>query len=134
MTTLTRLAVIAALSALSFYGCAQKHDVVKPSTSPAPQITISIQNLKFIPQNIQVTPGTIIHWTNRDPVDHDITSGVSINGRKARGLKKTRLPDGKFSSGLFGKNKGFTVTLSKPGEYPYYCSVHPFMTGKIIVK
>ncbi len=133
MMTFTRLAVVLVLF-ISASGCAQKQVVAGQAVHPAPQVAIHIRNLKFVPQDIQVTPGTVIRWTNLDPMDHDVTSGVSINGRKARGLKKTRFPDQKFSSGLFGKNRTFSVTLSKPGEYPYYCSVHPFMTGKIIVK
>jgi len=108
-----------------------QHQSAQPD---CPIVKVGIKNLQFVPNNITVAPGTTIRWTNLDAVDHDVTSGTSITGRKARGLAKTRFPDNKFSSGLFGKDKSFSVTLDRPGEYTYYCSVHPFMTGKITVK
>ena len=51
----------------------------------------------------RVPVGTTVRWVNHDPFTHDVTSGISILGREARQVEKTKLPDGKFSSGLFGK-------------------------------
>ncbi len=87
-----------------------------------------------MPSEVTVAAGTTINWVNLDPVDHDVTSGVSVIGRKARDMKQTKFPDNKFSSGLFGKDKTFSVTLDEKGEYKYYCNIHPFMIAKIVVK
>jgi len=95
---------------------------------------VEIWNLKFMPDVITVKPGTVIKWVNKDDFDHDVTSGLSINGPEARNMDETKFPDHKFYSGLFGQGKSFSVTLTKKGEYNYYCNIHPFMVAKIIVK
>ncbi len=97
-------------------------------------VTIEIKNLQFVPSEVTVAAGTTINWVNLDPVDHDVTSGVSVIGRKTRDMKQTKFPDNKFSSGLFGKDKTFSVTLDEKGEYKYYCNIHPFMIAKLVVK
>ncbi len=97
-------------------------------------VTVEIKNLLFVPSELVVDAGTTINWVNLDPVDHDVTSGVSLIGRKTRNMKQTKFPDDKFSSGLFGKDKTFSVTFDVKGEYKYYCNIHPFMIAKIVVK
>jgi len=94
---------------------------------------VRIKNFKYTPNVIEVVLGSTVRWINVDSLDHDVTSGETITGRKSRGLKKTKFPDGMFSSGLFGKDRAFSKTFDEPGVYPYYCNVHPFMTGKVIV-
>ena len=97
-------------------------------------VIIEIKNLQFVPSEVTVAAGTTINWVNLDPVDHDVTSGVSVIGRKTRDMKQTKFPDNRFSSGLFGKDKTFSVTLDEKGEYKYYCNIHPFMIAKLVVK
>jgi len=97
-------------------------------------VTIEIENLKFVPADLVVAPGTTIRWINLDQVDHDVTSGKSLIGRATRGMAKTKFPDDKFASGLFGKDKSFSVTFDKKGEYQYYCDIHPFMIARIVVE
>lgn len=97
-------------------------------------VTVEIRNLKFVPSELNVAPGTTIRWINLDPLDHDVTSGVSVTGRNTRNMQKTRFPDDKFASGLFGKDESFSVTLLEKGEYQYYCNIHPFMSARIVVK
>ena len=82
-----------------------------------------------IPDKGTFTPGTVtikkeerVTWKNEDTAAHTITSG------------KPGYPDGNFDSGLFTSKGEFTHTLMKKGEYPYYCLVHPWKKGKIIVK
>jgi len=104
----------------------------KSATSPV--AVVEIKGLKFVPAELTITAGTSVKWVNRDPFDHDVTSGVSINGREMRGMKQTRFPDHKFSSGLFGENKSFSFIFDEPGEYKYYCNIHPFMVASIVVK
>ena len=107
----------------------------EPGVTPSNQsVMVNIQNVQFAPAEITVQAGTQVRWVNLDPLDHDVTSGVSIVGRQARGVNKTKLPDGNFRSALFSTNKTFSFTFSAAGEYPYYCDLHPFMIGKVIVK
>ena len=95
---------------------------------------VEITNIRFEPAEITIKTGTTVTWTNLDPVDHDVTSGISINGRKSRNMKQTKFPDNKFSSGLFGRNESFSNTFDAEGVYDYYCNVHPFMVARIIVE
>ncbi|MFQ5514812.1 MAG: cupredoxin family copper-binding protein [Myxococcota bacterium] len=103
---------------------------------PGPEgaAVITIENLKFSPARLVVSAGTTVRWLNRDPFPHDVTSGRSVVGREARGLEETRFPDGRFSSGLFGKDAAFSFTFREKGEYSYYCNIHPFMVGRIVVE
>lgn len=106
----------------------------REKTAGPPTTQVEISNLKFVPAELHVRPGTKVIWTNTDPVDHDVTSGVSVNGRQTRDMKQTKFPDGKFSSGLFGAQKTFTYIFKTKGEFDYYCNVHPFMTAKVVVE
>lgn len=108
---------------------ARSADLEKPVT-----VTIEIRNFRFTPERLTVEPGTTIRWINRDEVAHDVTSGTAVTGRRARQMAQTRFSDGRFSSGLFAPGGSYSVTLTETGKYPYYCSIHPFMTGGIVVK
>lgn len=77
---------------------------------------IIIDNFAFTPKELTVNSGTTITWKNNDKVVHTI---VSQNLFESKTLK-----DG----------DQFTFTFNTPGEYNYYCSIHPSMRGKIIVK
>ena len=99
-----------------------------------PDKSVEIKNLQFVPIELVVAAGTTINWLNLDPLDHDVTSGVSVLGRQTRGMKQTKFPDEKFASGLFGQGKSFSVTFDAKGEYYYYCNIHPFMVAKILVR
>ena len=97
-------------------------------------VTVEIKKLQFMPAEVTIIAGTTIRWINLDPVDHDVTSGVSVTGRKTRSMKQTKFPDNKFASGLFGQDKSFSVMFDEKGEYNYYCNIHPFMVAKIFVR
>lgn len=79
--------------------------------------TISIDNFQFSPKVATVKAGTEITWINRDDVPHLV---ISANGK---------FP----SSRTLDTDQKFTTKFSTPGEFPYFCSLHPQMTGKIIV-
>lgn len=76
----------------------------------------------FDPYELVVTSGTSVIWTNLDAAAHTVTSGMPEGG-----------PDGFFDSALFVSNGEFSHTFYQPGEYNYFCMVHPWMVGKIIV-
>jgi plastocyanin len=75
-----------------------------------------IQNFGFNPVTITVAAGTTITWTNKDNVAHTVTSTTGI-----------------FDSGSFGTNGTYVHTFSTAGNFPYYCTIHPYMTGTVIV-
>jgi plastocyanin len=81
--------------------------------------------LAFDPLEITVKVGTTVQWTNKDLIAHDITSGLSdgVQGE----------PDGKFQSGFMNEGDVWTYTFTEVGEFPYYCSPHPWMIGKVTV-
>jgi len=79
-------------------------------------------NSCFIPFNVSVSTGEEITWSNNDSAAHTVTSGTPSDG-----------PDGNFDSGLFMADGTFSATLDESGEYPYFCMVHPWMTGNITV-
>ncbi|MEM3006484.1 MAG: plastocyanin/azurin family copper-binding protein [Candidatus Nitrosotenuis sp.] len=76
----------------------------------------------FVPSSLTVPVGTSVTWTNDDTAAHTVTSGSDTT------------PDGNFDSGLFMAGKTFSHTFDVAGEYPYYCLVHPWMTGRVTVE
>lgn len=76
----------------------------------------------FIPNTITVSAGTTVTWTNDDSAAHTVTSGQDAS------------PDGFFDSGLFMAGKTFSHTFEEPGEYEYFCFVHLWMKGTVIVE
>ena len=71
---------------------------------------------------VKVIVGDQVVWKNADTTSHTITSGIPKNG-----------PDGKFDSGLLPQGQMFPFTFSKEGNYPYYCTLYPWMVGTVIV-
>ena len=78
----------------------------------------------FIPSVVTVDVGGAVTWINEDAAAHTITSGVLADGG----------PDGVFDSGLFAPETEFSHTFDEIGEYPYFCMVHPWMSGLVIVQ
>jgi len=88
------------------------------ASSNTKSASITIHNFMFMPMKITVTPGETIKVTNKDQVAHTLTAS-----------------NGKFNTG--DVNPGQTKTFkapTKPGTYDYICSIHQYMTGKIVVK
>ena len=77
---------------------------------------IIISNFAFAPKELTVEKGTIVTWKNDEGVSHTVVS------------------EGFFSSKTLTKGGQFTYEFDQPGEYEYYCSIHPSMKGKVIVK
>jgi plastocyanin len=106
-----------------------------PTSSPSQMsgsiTTVSIMagasvptNGKFYePNNVENTVGSMVTWVNDDTVPHTVTSGTVENSRPK--------PDGSFDSGIINPGNSFPFVFDKAGEYPYYCMIHPWMTGKV---
>lgn len=77
--------------------------------------SISIQNFTFNPSTLTVKKGTKVTWTNNDSAHHQIKSSA-------------------FSSDSLSNGQSFSFTFSNVGAFDYICSIHPSMTGKIIVE
>ena len=91
---------------------------VRASDQPsAANVAVKIDNFVFGPQAITVPVGTTVTWTNSDDIPHTAVS-----------------TDGVFKSKVMDTDENFSYTFTKPGTYPYYCSVHPKMTGQVVVK
>ena len=82
-----------------------------------------VTNECFIPAVVTVDVGGEVTWTNDDAAGHTITSGSPDTGG----------PDGVFDSGLTMPDAEFTQTFEEAGEYPYFCIVHPWMRGLVVV-
>jgi len=83
------------------------------------ETTVIVKNHAFNPNALEVMSGTKVIWKNEDLVPHTVVSD----------------PDGSiFKSGVIVYKTTTAFTFDKPGEYPYHCSIHPDMHGKIIVK
>jgi plastocyanin len=78
---------------------------------------VSIDNFSFTPMEMTIPAGSQVTWVNKDDVPHTV---VSV--------------DHKFKSQALDTDEKFSFTFSNPGTYEYFCSVHPKMTGKIVVK
>jgi plastocyanin len=78
---------------------------------------VKIDNFTFGPGTLTVAVGTTVTWTNKDDIPHTVVS-----------------TDGAFKSKVLDTDEKFSFTFSKPGSYPYFCSIHPKMTGKVVVQ
>jgi predicted secreted protein with PEFG-CTERM motif len=80
----------------------------------------------YIPSTVTVDVGGEVTWSNDDTAAHTVTSGSIDEGG----------PDGVFDSSLFmaGTTFSFKFDGVDPGDYPYFCMVHPWMVGTVIVQ
>ena len=85
--------------------------------SSAANATVKIDNFVFGPQALTVPVGTTVTWTNSDDIPHTSVS-----------------TEGVFKSKGLDTDEKFSYTFTKAGTYPYYCTIHPKMTGKVVVQ
>ena len=79
--------------------------------------TVAIDNFVFGPAALTVTVGTTVTWINRDDIPHNVVA-----------------TDKSFKSKVLDTDERYSFTFTKPGEYGYFCGLHPHMMGKVIVK
>ncbi len=113
------LASVAALVLLLFgsSGATQGTQGARSASDQETKYEVTVQNFTFIPGSLTVPVGTTVTWINHDEEPHRVVS-----------------TEKKFNSPVLQKDAKFTHTFSAPGTYDYYCSIHPKMTGKVIVK
>lgn len=84
----------------------------KPET-----VEVKIDNFSFGPTELTVAVGTTVTWTNRDDIPHTVVSTDKV-----------------FKSKVLDTDEKFSYTFTQAGSFPYFCSIHPKMTGKVVVK
>jgi plastocyanin len=91
----------------------------EPSSSQSPGATseVKIDNFSFSPAELTVAVGATVTWTNHDDIPHTVASDTKL-----------------FKSKVLDTDEKFSYTFSKPGTYAYFCSLHPKMTGKVVVR
>jgi plastocyanin len=109
-------AVLTVLTA--FAGIVSTHPGLAARAADGPaSAQIKIDNFTFGPTNLTVASGTTVTWINNDDVPHTVVSDDKV-----------------FKSKALDTDDKFSYTFTKPGTYNYFCSVHPKMTAKIVVK
>jgi amicyanin len=91
--------------------------IILPVSAQDAPGTIGIDNFTFNPQNLTVKAGTTVTWTNKDDIPHTIAA-VSKQ----------------FKSKALDTGDAYSFTFTTPGAYEYFCSLHPHMTGTIVVE
>lgn len=78
---------------------------------------VAIDNFTFNPQNLTVKAGTTVTWTNKDDIPH----AIAAVGKQ-------------FKSKTMDTDNSYSFTFTTPGTYAYFCSLHPHMTGTIVIE
>ena len=101
---------VAAVASISLH--AEKGAAADPA-----QVDIKIDNFTFAPQRLIVRAGTTVIWRNRDDIPHAVASSSRL-----------------FKSKALDTDDTYAFTLTTAGTYEYFCSLHPQMTGTIVVE
>ena len=115
--TIAGLTAALVLGTLGF--CTGQSSHVANAQEKMPSIEVKIDNFSFGPATLTVPVGSTVTWTNRDDIPHTV---VSTDDPKT------------FKSKVLDTDEKFSFTFSKVGTYPYFCSIHPKMTGKVVVQ
>jgi plastocyanin len=83
----------------------------------APGVEVKIDNFSFAPAALKVPVGTTVTWVNHDDIPHTVVSTDKV-----------------FKSKTLDTDDKFSYTFAKAGSYPYFCSLHPKMTGEVVVQ
>jgi plastocyanin len=123
---------VAAVVGLAVWGVSLRRAATPPASGAAPSqeasttapistaaARVSIENFDYNPKELVVTTGATVTWVNADDFPHTVTSAVSPP---------------LFDSKTLDKDGEFSFQFKTPGTYDYFCGLHPYMTGKVIVK
>jgi plastocyanin len=87
------------------------------ASARAADMELKIDNFTFAPQRLAVKAGTTVTWINDDDIPHTVASSTKL-----------------FKSNALDTSDKFSFTFTTPGTYEYFCSLHPHMTGAIVVE
>jgi plastocyanin len=92
----------------------------KPAATPAPTpaavVPVAMRNIKFVPARITVKVGQTVRWTNHDKVAHTVASAKL-----------------KIASEGIADGQSYQYRATRPGTFPYYCTIHAGQTGVLVV-
>jgi plastocyanin len=108
-TLLSRRMLGLGLTAAAILGC-------RITTARGEDITVTIDNFTFSPAELTVRIGTTVTWKNHDDIPHTVVSA------------------GRFKSKVLDTDDSYIFTFTSAGDYKYFCSLHPHMTGVIKVE
>ena len=116
--TATALAAVAAFLTFVLTGAVRPTPQVPVRGKPAAvgPIAVRISNFTFGPKVVTVKVGQTVTWTNDDDIPHTVVA-----------------TDKSFRSKVIDTGQSFSFTFTKPGQFAYFCSLHPMMTGKVTV-
>ena len=116
-TTLPTIAVAACLAAA---GCGGGEESGGGGASEPAGPTVSMKDIKYIPETLEVSAGQTVTWTNDDAIAHTVT--------------KTGGPGPQFDSGTVPGGGRFEQKFDTPGRVDYFCTIHPNQKGAVVVK
>src|SRR5580704_2949691 len=108
--------VAALVLGMGVFGTGRKGSITSAQEKMS-TMEVKIDNFSFGPADVTVPVGTTVTWTNRDDIPHTVVSTDKV-----------------FKSKVLDTDEKFSFTFSKAGSYPYFCSLHPKMTGKVVVQ
>ena len=91
--------------------------VAEETALAAAPATVEIRDMHFEPAELTISAGTTVTWHNEDKSPHTVTDRGRV-----------------FRSSALDTGDGFSYTFAAPGEFSYFCTLHPMMVGKIVVK
>jgi amicyanin len=117
-TSLFAVIAVATICALGITGTQRWGFRTAAAATETPSaVEVKIDNFTFTPPTLTIKAGTQVTWKNHDDIPHTV-----VENNKA------------FKSKVLDTDEKFTSTFTKPGTYEYFCSLHPKMTGKIVVE
>ncbi len=111
---------------------AEEYKVIIPFGAYNPELNTPAEEW-FSPTKLSIKYGDTITWQNDDREGHTITSGKG-SGRFGWMSEDYGKPDGYFDSGRFMPGESFSITFERVGTIPYFCTIHPWMEGIVLVE
>jgi plastocyanin len=93
------------------------------SVTISPGSSVPSNGKFFVPDTLTVSKGTTVSWTNEDTTLHTVTSGSAESGNSGT----------EFDSSYLAAGKTFQHQFNTAGTFDYYCTLHPYMKGKVVV-
>jgi plastocyanin len=109
--------VVMTMAALALIATKQQAVQASAQATQTATTEVKIDNFSFGPAALTVAVGTTVTWVNHDDIPHNVVS-----------------TDGLFKSKVIDTDEKFSFTFTKAGTFPYFCGIHPKMTGKIVVQ
>jgi plastocyanin len=108
---------VLAVSSLALSAPRHQSFLVSAQEDQAAAAAVKIDNFSFGPATLMIAVGTTVTWVNHDDIPHNVVS-----------------TDGLFKSKVMDTDEKFSFTFTKAGTFPYFCGIHPKMTGKVVVQ